>query len=86
MRIEIAVGALPLAQGVSEVAGELGKEPSAFAATAGEDYELCVCIPPHARALADDAVTWIGEVREGAAGLVFIGARHQALAGFEHAL
>ena len=44
-------GALPLAEGVAEVAGELGVDPRSFAATAGDDYELCVCVPARARRL-----------------------------------
>jgi thiamine monophosphate kinase len=45
VRIELTLSSLPLADGVAEVADELGVEPRAFAATAGEDYELCVCVP-----------------------------------------
>ena len=39
------LAALPLAPGVAEVAAALGEDPQAFAATAGEDYELCACGP-----------------------------------------
>src|SRR5947209_10888230 len=44
-RLELIPEALPLAEGVVEVAGELGADPYEFAATAGEDFELCVCGP-----------------------------------------
>ena len=41
--IELDAAALPLAEGVTEVAAALGIEPAELAATGGEDYELCVC-------------------------------------------
>ena len=71
-RIELTLAALPLAEGVAEVAAQLGVDPAAFAATAGEDYELCACIPASGarrgrvrtgRATAGDRpLTWIGRV------------------------
>jgi thiamine-monophosphate kinase len=62
------------------------------AATAGEDYELCVCVP---RKRADRVsaacervgtkLTWIGHVSEGWPGVVLRHeGRKQTLAGFEH--
>jgi thiamine-monophosphate kinase len=82
VRIELSLSALPLAPGVAEIAGELGVDPRSFAATAGEDYELCVCVPgSSASALSN--VTWIGSVQEGPAGLVFTDAEGP-LAGYEH--
>ena len=45
VRIELSLSSLPLADGVAEVARELGVDPRSFAATAGEDYELCACVP-----------------------------------------
>ena len=76
---------------MAEVAGQLGAEPSTFAATAGEDYELCACVPEPARvaaesnwsATSDAALTWIGRVTEGPAGLRFAGAAGE-LSGYEH--
>ena len=64
VRLELALDRLPLAPGVAEVARALGRDPALFAATAGEDYELCVCVPPSAREAAEAAapVTWIGTV------------------------
>jgi thiamine-monophosphate kinase len=41
--IDVAIDALPLEPGVAEVARQLGVDPAAFAATGGEDYELCFC-------------------------------------------
>jgi thiamine-monophosphate kinase len=88
VRIELTLAALPLAEGVADVAGQLGSEPQAFAATAGEDYELCVCMPPTARGEAELAVasvglTWIGCVIEGPPGVCFGGAEGN-LTGYEH--
>jgi thiamine-monophosphate kinase len=51
--IELDLNLLPLADGVSEVAGQLGVDAATFAATAGEDYELCACLPPGARTAID---------------------------------
>ena len=45
--------ALPLAEGVAEVAAALGTDPLELAATGGEDYELLVCVPPGRRAAAE---------------------------------
>jgi len=82
---------LPLAPGVAEVARYLGEDPHVFAATAGEDYELLVCVPPDARLDAESAagatgITWIGEARQGEATARFAGGPASGLAGFEHEL
>jgi thiamine-monophosphate kinase len=79
VRIELRLAALPLAGGVAAVAVELGADPAAFAATAGEDYELCVCLP----ASSSSNLTWIGSVVEGPPGVVFVDA-DGPLAGYEH--
>ncbi len=89
VRIELSLESLPLAEGIAEVAEELGIEPSTFAATAGEDYELLLCAPPGTAALlqsslaANASLTWIGSVVEGPVEAVFAGAEGP-LAGFEH--
>ena len=91
VRIELDLAALPLARGVSEVAAQLGADPAAFAATAGEDYELCACIPAPARAVVeaqwpaagDVTLTWVGRVVDGPAGLEFPGSAGE-LSGYEH--
>lgn len=87
VRIAIDLQRLPLAPGVEAVARALGADPHAFAATAGEDYELCVCVPRHARRAAEAAapVTWIGTVEEGD-GELDLGPGGAALRGFEHEL
>jgi thiamine-monophosphate kinase len=91
VRIELFPSALPLADGVAEVAGELGVEPWKFAATAGEDYELCACVPAPAYAepgnmtqrLNRSGLTRVGAVLEGAAEVVFRGAETE-VSGYEH--
>jgi thiamine-monophosphate kinase len=82
VRIELSLSALPLAVGVAEVAGELGVDPGRFAATAGEDYELCVCVPAASASAVTD-LTWVGSVVQGPPGLVFVDA-DDPLAGYEH--
>jgi thiamine-monophosphate kinase len=82
VRIELTLAALPLAPGVAEVARELGADPAVFAATAGEDYELCASVPAGGP-VGDAGVTWIGSVREGEPGVSFPGSAG-ALSGYEH--
>ncbi len=94
VRIEITLASLPLSPGVADVATALGKEPGAFAASAGDDYELCACLPA-ALATGDRiallasqipaGLTVIGRVVEGAPGLVFSDSRG-VLSGYEHLL
>jgi len=94
VRLRVALDSLPLQAGVSDVSAELGIAPQQLAAAAGEDYELCFCAGPSARATVQRAlagpdlasVTWIGEVVEGAPGVALLDARGEevALAGFEH--
>jgi thiamine-monophosphate kinase len=92
--VEVELDALPLAEGVAEVAGELGIEPWRLAAGGGEDYELCFCAAPEAReriekSLAAPAcapLTWVGTVREGPPGARLLDARSEEVSvrGFEH--
>ena len=80
--IEIDLDALPLAPGVADVAARLGIEPWELAATGGEDFELCACLPPGARA---PGVTRVGTVVAGNAGVAFsAGGAERAVRGFEH--
>ena len=90
VRIELSLASLPLAAGVSQIAAQLGLNPAAFAATAGDDYELCACVPATAaRQLqaspASAGLSWIGSVVDGPAGAVFTDADGE-LTGFEHSL
>jgi thiamine-monophosphate kinase len=88
VRLALDAGALPLAPGVAEVARALSRDPAELAATGGEDFELCVCVAPADRAVAEAAapLTWIGEVVAGEAGVDWRGAPSDASAwhGFEH--
>ena len=92
--LQIDLASLPLARGVVEVARQLGTNEAQFAATAGEDYELCVCLPPAAAAKARTdwgrltgsaapGLTFVGRVREGGGDLELAGAPRQ-LSGYEH--
>jgi thiamine-monophosphate kinase len=80
VRIELRLASLPIADGVAEVAAELGVDPGRLAATAGEDYELCACLPARS---SPSNITWIGSVVEGPPGVVFEDA-DEPLAGYEH--
>lgn len=90
--LRLSLAALPLAAGVEQVARELGLDARELAATAGEDYELCCCVPPAGREAAEEAdpIRWVGEViaaRDAAAPAVrFSDAPDRPLRGFEHAL
>jgi thiamine-monophosphate kinase len=84
VRIEIDLDALPLADGVAEVAGQLGVPAAELGATGGEDYELLVSVGADATARVA-GVTWVGGVVEGAAGVAFSSAgQRRSLAGYEH--
>jgi thiamine-monophosphate kinase len=95
VRLELRLAALPLAAGVREVAAQLDVDPATFAATAGEDYELCACLPASAQeavesgcllkagALDRPPITWIGRVLEPPAGLSFVDSVGP-LSGYEH--
>ncbi len=72
VRLELKLSALPCS-GSAELA-----------ATAGDDYELCACVPPGARATIESAasdwaslagLTWVGQVVEGEPGVGFSDAR-----------
>jgi thiamine-monophosphate kinase len=87
VRLDVALERLPVAPGVAEVAAALGADAAELAATGGEDYELCACLPAAARAAAEEAVdvTWVGEVHEGAAGVRLTrNGEPVALEGFQH--
>ncbi|MGH2854558.1 MAG: thiamine-phosphate kinase, partial [Solirubrobacteraceae bacterium] len=71
--LEIDLSALPLEEGLAEIAARLGQPPWRLAAGAGEDYELCFCLAPEDRERAERAlgelagpaapgVSWIGRV------------------------
>jgi len=83
-RIVVDLDRLPLAPGVAAVARGRGRDPREFAATAGDDYELCACLPPMAGTAVPGLET-IGEVVAGEPGAAFrAGGAEGELAGFEH--
>jgi thiamine-monophosphate kinase len=93
VRLDLDAGALPLDDGVAAVAAELGLEAAELAATGGEDYELCCCVPPAAREAVETAlrdaggvgITWIGRTAAGAPDVHWSGAPSAASwRGFEH--
>ena len=89
VRIELSLAALPLAPGVAEVARARDLDPRTLAATAGEDYELCVCLPAAALKaqaawpMTTAALSLIGTVVDGPCGVIFTDAAGD-LSGFEH--
>jgi thiamine-monophosphate kinase len=94
VRVELA--ALPLADGVADVAAALGAPAWRLAAAGGEDYELCFCAGAADRERVEAAVsgldgapvTWIGEVLEGPAGVTLLDERGDVarIEGYEHPL
>ena len=97
VRLRIELERLPLGERVAAVCIALERDPYEFAASAGEDYELCFCVPPERASAAEAAVarigatrvTWIGDVLDaprGSAGVsLFAGNRREVrLDGFEH--
>jgi thiamine-monophosphate kinase len=87
VRLRLDARALPLASGVAEVAAALGVPAAELAATGGEDYELCACVPEGARGPAEAAgLRWIGVVGAGEPGVDWLNAPPGATAwrGFEH--
>ena len=88
--IELELGRLPLQAGVAEVAQAMGEDPAELAATAGDDYELCVCMPPSSAerdwsggGAERPAITWIGRAFGGPPGLSFADSDGR-LSGYEH--
>jgi len=87
--LHIDLDALPLADGVADVARQLAVPAWELAAAAGEDYELCVCVGGAARSASESAapLTWIGTVGDGPPEVVLraSGIRQDAR-GFHHRL
>jgi thiamine-monophosphate kinase len=94
VEIELDLSRLPLSPGVADVAEQLGEDPATFAATAGDDYELCACLPAAvARMFTGDgqapwsgspAVTIVGRVLGGGTAGLSLPGVSGALAGYEH--
>jgi thiamine-monophosphate kinase len=87
--LDIDLDTLPLQRGVADVAAAQSIDASHFAATGGEDYELCICVAREDSAAAEALVPslrWIGEVRRGR-GVRFSDSRGEhVLTGYEHQL
>lgn len=91
--VRIELERLPTDEATARTAAELGIPEWQAAATAGEDYELCVCVGRKRAERVNNAfkhasgrdLIWIGRVVEGPQGLVL---RHKGerkdLHGFEH--
>jgi thiamine-monophosphate kinase len=85
--LNIDLGRLPLAQGLDDVARQLGEDAAAMAASGGDDYELLVCVSPADRAAAERAapdLRWIGEVKAGRGARFCDASGERALHGYEH--
>jgi thiamine-monophosphate kinase len=94
VRLELHLVHLPIADGAGEVAAQLGISAGVLAATAGDDYELCACVPPGVRDAAETAsagwpdgvrLAWIGQVLAGTPGVIF-GDAPESLSGYQHLL
>jgi len=89
VRLELSLSSLPLADGVGEIAAELGVDAHELAATAGEDFELCACLPAGAvepvqtSLAANTGLTLVGSVIDGPAGVEFLDSERK-LSGYEH--
>lgn len=83
--VEIDLAALPLAAGVEQIAAELGRDAAQFAASGGEDFELCACLPEAAGAQVDGLIR-VGSVFDGPAEVRFVDGRGEQvkLHGYEH--
>ena len=76
VRLRVELQALPLDDGVAEIAAELGMPAWQLAAAGGEDYELCFCAAPGDRARVQDAVSAVSDV-----GVSWIGVAPRARPG-----
>ena len=83
--VEIDLAAIPLAAGVEQIAAELGRDAAQFAASGGEDFELCACLPEAAAAQVDGLIR-VGSVLDGPGEVRFIGlgGEQVELRGYEH--
>ena len=83
--ITVDLDVLPMHSAVRRIADHSGVEPSALAATGGEDYELAVALDPFAVATCGVPLTVIGEVVDGPIGLTLRGVgADAALRGWDH--
>jgi thiamine-monophosphate kinase len=94
VRLALSLGALPVTEAVEHAAAELGVSAGELAATAGDDYELCACVPPGGQTILETdsgawasatPLTWVGQVVDGEPGVEFTDA-DGPLSGWEHSL
>jgi thiamine-monophosphate kinase len=94
VQLSLRLADLPLEEGVTQIAAELGVPAWRMAAGPGDDYELCFTVSPDERARAERAVrdqgrvgvSWVGEVLAGEPGATFSDERGDdvGIEGFEH--
>lgn len=92
MTLKIDLEKLPVDERTEQTARELGIPAWQAAATAGEDYELCVCVPPRRIDRVKEAcrragvqIAWVGHVYSGAPTLILRHeGRKQPISGYEH--
>jgi thiamine-monophosphate kinase len=87
LALEIHLETLPVSSDTFAVATALAVPVWELAAGAGEDYELCVCVPEDRREAAAKAadLTWVGRCIEGGPGVRLLEAGQlRSVAGFEH--
>ena len=84
--LEVDLAALPRPAGLDAVAAQLGTDPAVLAATGGEDFELCACLPDAVAAALGDDLTRVGTVCEGPPGVRLLGPGGEPVEarGFEH--
>lgn len=83
--VEIDLTAIPLAAGVEQIAADLGRDAAQFAASGGEDFELCACLPEAAAAQVAGLIR-VGSVLDGGGEVRFVNDRGEQvkLHGYEH--
>ncbi len=81
--LQIELDSLPVTSDVADVARQLGSDPAVFAATGGEDFQLCACLPA---GIAPAGTVRVGTVVSGEPGARFLDADGTAgvLSGYEH--
>lgn len=93
VRLTLELDDLPLHENAPHTANALGVATWQAGACAGEDYELCVCVPPERACAVSEAcsacgevrLTWVGLVGEGPPGALLLHeGRERSLRGFEH--
>ena len=83
VRVELDASALPVDAATRAVADALGVDARELAATGGEDYELCACLPPGASV---QGATRVGRIAAGPPSVAWSSAPPGAAdwRGFEH--